>query len=87
MMAAMLRRLLRLPIRCWQLCLAPLLPPMCRFYPSCSAYALEALERHSAPRALGLILWRIVRCQPFCAGGYDPVPPARGSCGTHGHVD
>lgn len=71
----MLNRWLKIPILFWRRFLAPCLPPACRFYPSCSAYALEALDRHVWYRALGLILWRILRCNPFCSGGYDPVPP------------
>ncbi|MCX7719234.1 MAG: membrane protein insertion efficiency factor YidD [Candidatus Sumerlaeaceae bacterium] len=60
-------------IRAYQVCLSPLLPPMCRFYPSCSHYALEALRRKRLLPAIGLILWRLARCQPLCRGGYDPV--------------
>jgi uncharacterized protein len=58
--------------------ISPLLPPRCRFEPSCSAYALEALRVHGAVRGLWLAVARIARCQPFNPGGYDPVPP-RGS--------
>jgi len=53
---------------------SPLKPPMCRFEPSCSAYAQEALRTHVLPRALVLTIWRLLRCQPLCRGGYDPVP-------------
>ncbi|HOR28084.1 MAG TPA: membrane protein insertion efficiency factor YidD [Candidatus Sumerlaeota bacterium] len=69
-------RLLKLPIRSWHRFVSPALPPTCRFYPSCAVYALEALDRHPWPRALALILRRLVRCQPFHPGGYDPVPGA-----------
>ncbi len=69
-------RLLSLPVRLYRVTLSPLLPRVCRFHPSCSQYALDALERHPAHRALGLIFWRLCRCQPFAAGGLDPVPPA-----------
>jgi uncharacterized protein len=69
-------RLLQLPIRFWHACIAPCLPPSCRFYPSCSSYALKTLDRLPWYRALGLILWRIVRCNPFHPGGYDPPPEA-----------
>ena len=48
--------------------------PSCRFQPSCSAYAIEALEKRGALIGLILATWRIFRCNPFCAGGYDPVP-------------
>ena len=64
-------------IRCivfYRRALSPLKPPVCRFEPTCSAYALEAVERYGAVRGGWLSLRRIVRCQPFCLGGYDPVP-------------
>ena len=53
---------------------SPVLPARCRFYPSCSAYALQAVERHGALRGTGLAVWRLLRCHPFHPGGYDPVP-------------
>jgi uncharacterized protein len=54
--------------------ISPALPARCRFYPSCSAYALEAVSRHGAIRGTGLAIWRLLRCHPFHPGGYDPVP-------------
>lgn len=54
--------------------ISPALPARCRFYPSCSAYALEALTRHGAWRGTGLAVRRVLRCHPFHPGGYDPVP-------------
>ena len=54
--------------------LSPWLPPSCRFHPTCSDYACQALERHGVARGLWLALGRLVRCQPWCAGGLDPVP-------------
>lgn len=51
-----------------------MLPPMCRFYPNCSVYAVEALDRHPLHRALWLILKRVGKCHPLHPGGYDPVP-------------
>lgn len=69
-----LARLLALPIRLYKRWLSPLLPPACRFHPSCSVYALQALEKHGAFKGLRLTLWRLLRCQPFHPGGFDPVP-------------
>jgi hypothetical protein len=66
--------LLALPIRFYKRFISPLLPPACRFHPSCSVYALEALQKHGALRGLRLTLWRLLRCQPFHPGGFDPVP-------------
>ena len=61
-------------VKGYQVSLSPLLPPSCRYYPSCSAYAVEALERHGALRGSWLALRRILRCHPFRPGGFDPVP-------------
>jgi len=61
---------------------SPLLGPHCRFAPSCSAYAVEALTAHGAVRGSWLTLRRLVRCHPFHPGGHDPVPPARPTSGT-----
>jgi putative membrane protein insertion efficiency factor len=54
--------------------ISPMLGQRCRFAPSCSAYAAEAVERHGAARGLWLAAGRLLRCQPFSSGGYDPVP-------------
>ncbi len=70
----MMRWLLIFLVRGYQVVLSPLLPATCRFYPSCSAYAVEALERHGAWRGTKLTIRRLARCQPFHPGGYDPVP-------------
>ncbi len=59
----------------YQTFLAPLLPPACRFTPSCSEYARQAILAHGVCKGSILALWRILRCQPWCAGGHDPVPP------------
>jgi putative membrane protein insertion efficiency factor len=58
--------------------ISPLLPPRCRFLPSCSAYALEAVQEHGAARGSWLAARRLSRCHPFHAGGLDPVPARRG---------
>nr|WP_184947637.1 MULTISPECIES: membrane protein insertion efficiency factor YidD [Salinisphaera] len=73
----MLVRLLQLPVLIYRYTLSPLLGPRCRYVPSCSAYALEALERHGPIRGGWLALRRIVRCHPLREGGFDPVPPER----------
>jgi hypothetical protein len=61
-------------IRGYQVAISPLLPASCRYYPSCSAYALEALERYGSIKGTRLAIGRILRCHPFRPGGYDPVP-------------
>jgi uncharacterized protein len=68
------RRSLMAVVRAYQLMLSPLLPPSCRFTPSCSAYAHEALTRHGALRGSWLAARRLARCHPWNPGGYDPVP-------------
>jgi len=79
-----MRRLLRVAIRAYQLALSPLLGPACRFYPSCSQYALEAIERFGVLRGTYLAARRLLRCHPFHPGGYDPVPPPH-PCTHHVH--
>lgn len=66
--------LLILPIRFYQLAISPLMAPHCRFYPTCSAYAVEAIQRFGAARGACLALNRIRRCHPWAEGGLDPVP-------------
>ena len=69
--------LLRGLIRIYQAALSPLFGPCCRFTPSCSAYAMEAVTLHGAARGSLLAVKRLLRCHPFGGGGYDPVPPVR----------
>lgn len=61
-------------VKAYRLLLSPWLGASCRFTPTCSVYAIEALEQHGAANGSYLTLKRLVRCQPFCAGGHDPVP-------------
>jgi len=61
-------------IRLYQRFVSPMLGPRCRFYPSCSHYACDALHQHGALRGGGLAAWRVLRCHPFHPGGFDPVP-------------
>ena len=68
---------LQVLIRVYQLLLSPILPPSCRFLPSCSDYAAEAIRRHGLIAGLGLAARRIARCHPWGSGGYDPVPQSR----------
>ncbi|MFG3706816.1 membrane protein insertion efficiency factor YidD [Micromonospora sp. NPDC047670] len=66
------------PIIAYRRWISPALPARCRFYPSCSAYALEAVGRHGAIRGAGLTVRRLLRCHPFHPGGHDPVPEPGG---------
>ncbi|OAT79885.1 membrane protein insertion efficiency factor YidD [Desulfotomaculum copahuensis] len=68
-----MRRLVLAVLIFYQKYLSPLKPPSCRFYPTCSDYAVQAVRRYGAGRGLLLAVWRLLRCQPFCRGGYDPV--------------
>ena len=73
-----MKRLLIGIVHWYQRCISPLKPPCCRFYPTCSHYAEEALRVHGVLKGSALALWRVLRCNPFCKGGYDPVPmPSR----------
>lgn len=60
-------------IRGYKYILSPLIPPACRFYPTCSAYTVEAINKYGAIKGAAKGLWRILRCHPFSRGGYDPV--------------
>ena len=61
-------------IRFYKRAISPYLPQACRFTPSCSEYAVQAIERYGALKGLRLSIWRVLRCNPFSKGGYDPVP-------------
>lgn len=76
-----LSRVLIVPIRGYQRFISPLLAPRCRFHPSCSQYAIEALQRHGALRGTWLALGRLLRCHPLHPGGDDPVPPTKPGAG------
>lgn len=77
-----LRLLLQGAIRAYQLLVSPLLPPSCRFLPTCSEYAREAIAEHGALRGSALALLRLARCNPWGGSGYDPVPrPAAAPAG------
>jgi len=64
-------------VRFYRRFLSPWKPACCRFHPTCSQYALEAFRVHGFVRGLGLSIWRVLRCQPFARGGWDPVPEPR----------
>ncbi len=72
-----LRLLCVFPIRLYQWCISPVLPPACRFSPTCSAYAVEAIMTHGIIRGGWLTFLRLARCHPWGGSGYDPVPPPR----------
>ncbi|CAN5401316.1 hypothetical protein BH11ACT1_BH11ACT1_05830 [soil metagenome] len=87
------RAIVRLPgrgllllIRGYQLFISPMRPPTCRYYPSCSQYAVIAITRHGAIRGTALAAWRLLRCNPWSAGGVDDVPPAQARQRHHHHV-
>lgn len=73
----MIARLLAIPIRWYRRYISPRKPPCCKYVPTCSQYALDALEEWGAIRGLLLAAWRILRCNPFSKGGFDPVPVNR----------
>ncbi|WP_028045872.1 membrane protein insertion efficiency factor YidD [Cellulomonas sp. URHE0023] len=77
-------RLLMAAVRGYQLFISPMTPQSCRFYPSCSQYAVVALQRHGALRGTYLAVWRVLRCNPWNPGGVDDVPPAHRG---HRHLD
>jgi uncharacterized protein len=76
--------LVLLPIRAYSRLISPLFGARCRYYPTCSAYAEQAIRAHGVVRGGALAAWRLVRCNPFSAGGVDEVPPPR-DARTRGH--
>ena len=70
-----MRKLLVAPIRLYQRFVSPLLPQRCKYYPTCSQYAVEAIRVHGPLRGLLMAGWRLLRCNPLSNGGLDPVPP------------
>lgn len=86
-----MKTLLTLLVRGYQLCISPLLGQNCRFYPSCSHYAIEAIGRHGALKGGMLAARRLCKCHPWHPGGVDPVPdaapvkPAAAACDCHPH--
>ena len=77
-----MRFVLKILIRVYQVALSPLLGPNCRYYPTCSQYAIDAIETHGSLRGTWLSIKRISRCHPWHEGGFDPVP---GRCLKHSH--
>ena len=69
-----MKRLALIPIRAYQRWISPAMPRRCRYEPTCSAYTAEAIRRYGALRGLVLAGWRLLRCNPFSRGGFDPVP-------------
>lgn len=69
-----MKRILLAMLRFYKRSISPLLPNACRFTPTCSEYAMEAIQKHGALKGTALAIWRVLRCNPFCKGGYDPVP-------------
>lgn len=69
-----MRRLFLLLIRFYQICISPLIPPRCRYVPTCSQYTIEAVQKYGAAKGGYLAAKRICRCHPFGGSGYDPVP-------------
>ncbi len=69
-----MKRLLLAMLRFYKRNISPTLPPSCRFTPTCSEYAMEAIEKYGAVKGGWLAFRRVLRCNPFCKGGYDPVP-------------
>ncbi len=69
-----MKQAMQFGLRLYKRLISPMLPHSCRFVPTCSEYAMEAVERHGAMRGSLLAIWRVLRCHPFARAGYDPVP-------------
>ncbi len=69
-----MKRVLLAILRFYKRRISPLLPDACIYTPTCSEYAMEAIEKHGVLKGMGLAIWRLLRCNPFAKGGYDPVP-------------
>ena len=82
----MIRKAVLKLIRAYQRFLSPLKRPCCRFYPTCSSYAYQAVEEWGVIRGLGLALWRLLRCNPFCRSGIDLVPKRDARTMTAGKI-
>lgn len=85
LMQIAVRTLLILLVRGYQFFISPYFPTSCRYYPTCSHYALEAIRIHGAFKGTGLAAWRVLRCHPWSAGGEDPVPAKKSSCTCADH--
>ena len=81
-----MNRVLIFFVRIYQYTLSPMLGQRCKYYPSCSTYAIDALREHGAVRGTGMAAWRLLRCNPFSNGGYDPVTPRYHDC-EHDHPE
>ena len=81
-----MNRILIFFVRIYQYTLSPMLGQRCKYYPSCSNYAIDALREYGAIRGAGMAAWRLLRCNPFSNGGYDPVQPRHHDC-EHDHPE
>jgi len=79
-MGQIMRKVICIPIRLYQCMISPFIKPCCRFYPSCSEYALSAIEHHGLGKGLFLACHRLLRCHPWARGGYDPVLSNKEKC-------
>lgn len=85
LLSRLLSRLISLPVLAWRYLISPAMPPACRYLPTCSEYALEALRVHGPVHGSALTVRRLCRCHPWGGHGYDPVPPKGGRTSRHAH--